>query len=179
MVLGNKQGGSSLGNSVSSFKQYHGETLKDAWVRINRMHYEDPTPCEDEKLNLYFYYGIDPWYQNALDGATGGSFVLSTPPFAAMTLRRIFGSFVGSKKKLEDTAVALALSKDKFETKLEKLPSKEDFEQLVSYSENIIPKINNELVNVMHKLRLCEKEFLENMFTSIELRKSWFVLVIQ
>ena len=62
---------------------------------------------------------------------------------------------------MEDTAVALALSKDKFETKLEKLPSKEDFEQLVSYSENIIPKINNELVNVMHKLRLCEKEFLE------------------
>ena len=60
MVLGNKQGGSSLGNSVSSFKQYHGETLKDAWVRINRMHYEDPTPCEDEKLNLYFYYAWVP-----------------------------------------------------------------------------------------------------------------------
>ena len=78
----------------------------------------------DEKLNLHFYYGIDPWYQNALDGATGGSFVLSTPPCAAMTLRRIFGSFVGSKKKVEDTTVALALSKDKFEAKLEKLPNK-------------------------------------------------------
>ena len=100
MVLGNKQGVSTLVNSVSIFKQYHGETLKDAWVRINRMHYED----------LYFYYGIDPWYQNGLDGAIGGSFVLSTPPCAAMTLRRIFGSFVGRKKKLEDTTVALALS---------------------------------------------------------------------
>ena len=147
--------------STSYFKQQPGETLKDAWVRINRIHYEDPTPCEDEKLNLYFYYGIDPWYQNALDGATGGSFVLSTPPCAAMTLRRIFGSFVGSKKKVEDTTVALALSKDKLEAKLEKLPNKEDFEQLASYSENIIPKIDNELVNVMHKLRLCEREFLE------------------
>ena len=51
-------------------------------------HYEDPKPCEDDKLNLYFYYGIDPWYQNALDGATSGSFFLSTPPCAAMTLRR-------------------------------------------------------------------------------------------
>ena len=125
------------------------------------MHYEDPTPCEYDKLNLYFYYGIDPWYQTALDGATCGSFVLSTPPCAAMTLRRIFGSFVGSKKKFEDTTVALALSKDKFETKIKKLPSKEDFEQLVTYSENIIPRIDNELVNVMNKLRLCEREFLE------------------
>ena len=74
-----------------------------------------------------------------------------------MTLRRIFVSFVGSKKKVEDTTVALALSIDKFEAKLEKLPNKEDFEQLASYSENIIPRIDNELVNVMHKLRLCEK----------------------
>ena len=78
-----------------------------------------------------------------------------------MTLRRIFCSFVGSKKKVEDTIVALALSKENFESGLEKLPNKEDFEQVASYPENIIPKINDELVNVMHKLRLCEKEFLE------------------
>ena len=53
-----------------------------------------------------------------LDGATGGSFVLSTPSCADMTLRRFFGSFVGSKKNMEDTTVALALSKDKLEAKL-------------------------------------------------------------
>jgi hypothetical protein len=64
-----------------------------------QIHYEESTPCEDEKLNLYFYYGLDPLYQNALDGATGRSFVLSTPSCAAMTLRRIFGSFVERKKK--------------------------------------------------------------------------------
>ena len=64
---------------------------------------------------------------------------------------------MGSKKKVEDTTVALALSIDKFEAKLEKLPNKKDFEQLASYSENIIPRIDNELVNVMHKLRLCER----------------------
>ena len=62
---------------------------------------------------------------------------------------------------MEDTTVALALSKDKLEAKLEKLPNKEDFEQLASYSENIIPKIDNELANIMHKLRLCEREFLK------------------
>ena len=153
MILGNKQKVISPLRSTSDFKQHPGVTWKDDCVRINRIHCEDPTPCEDEKLNFYFYYGIDPWYQNALDGATCGSIVLSTPPCASMTLRRIFGSFVGSKKKVEDTTVELALSKDKFEAKLEKLPNKEGFEQLASYSENIIPRIDNELVNVMHKLR--------------------------
>ena len=119
MSLRNKKKVSLPLSSISNFKQQPGETLKDAWVRINRMHHEDPTPCENEKLDLYFYYGIDSWYQIALDGATSGCFVLSTPPCVAMTLRRIFGSFVGSKKKVEDTTVALALSKDKFEAKLE------------------------------------------------------------
>ena len=86
---------------------------------------------------------------------------MSPPPCAAMTLRRIFGNFVGSKKKVEDTTVAFALSKDKFEAKLDKLPNKDDFAQLASFYENIIPTIDNELVNVMQKLRFCEKEFLE------------------
>jgi hypothetical protein len=86
-------------SSTSTFKQQPGETLKDAWARINRIHYEESSACEDEKLNLYLYYELDPLYQNALDGAAGASFVLSTPSCAAMTLRRIFGSFVGRKKK--------------------------------------------------------------------------------
>jgi hypothetical protein len=72
-------------SSTSTFKKQPGEILKDAWARINRIHYEESTPCEDEKLNLFFYYGLDPLYQNALDGATVGSFVLSTPSCAAMT----------------------------------------------------------------------------------------------
>jgi hypothetical protein len=38
--------------STSTFKQQPGETLKDALARINRIHDEDSTPCEDEKLNL-------------------------------------------------------------------------------------------------------------------------------
>jgi hypothetical protein len=72
-------------SSTSTFKKQPGEILKDAWARINMIHYGESTPCEDEKLNLYFYYGLDPLYQNALDGATVGSFVLSTPSCSAMT----------------------------------------------------------------------------------------------
>ena len=52
MIPGNKQKVSSHLRSTYYFKEQPGETLKVAWVRINRIHYEDPTPCEDEKLNL-------------------------------------------------------------------------------------------------------------------------------
>jgi hypothetical protein len=87
MSLKNKPEVSPSVSSTSTFKQQPGETVKDSWARINRIHDEDSTPCEDKKLNLYFYYGLDPLYQNSLDGAIGGSFVLSTPSCAATTLR--------------------------------------------------------------------------------------------
>ena len=138
MVLGKKLG-TNLPTRKIFLKQYPGETLKDAWVRVNRINYENPTPLEDEELNLYFYYGIDPWYQNALDGATGGSFVLSPPHFAALTLKRFFGNFEGGKEKLKD------------------------HEQLETHPENFTSKTNDELVNVMHELRLREKEFCKKI----------------
>jgi hypothetical protein len=62
-----------------NFKQVYVESLKHAWVRINKINSENPNACEKEKLHLYFYYGLAPWYKNALDFASGGSFVLSSP----------------------------------------------------------------------------------------------------
>jgi hypothetical protein len=76
----------------------------------------------------------------------------STPSCAAMTLRRIFGSFVGRKKKVQDTTVQLVLSIDKLEGRLNKLPDREDFEHLALYSKKVIPRIDNELVDIMDKL---------------------------
>ena len=52
------QMGNSVGSSTSTFKQNYGETLKDAWVRIHKIYSEDPNPCGEEKMNLYFYYGL-------------------------------------------------------------------------------------------------------------------------
>jgi hypothetical protein len=161
MSLENKFEVSPLAISTSTFKQQPGETLKDAWVRINRIHDEDSTPCEDEKLNLYFHYGLDPLYHNALDRATGGIFVLSTPSCAAITLRRIFGSFARRKKRKPDTTVQLALSTYKLESRLNKLPDREDFEHLELYSKEVIPRIDDKLVDMMYKMQLCEGEFLE------------------
>ena len=92
----------SVGSSTSTFKQNYGESLKDAWFRLHKMHSEDPEPCGEEKLNLYFYYGIEPWYKNALDLASGGSFVLSSPKGALLVIKNLFGTNIGKMREVED-----------------------------------------------------------------------------
>jgi hypothetical protein len=44
---------------------------------------------------------------------------------------------------------------------LNKLPDREDFEHLELYSKEVIPRIDDKLVDIMYKLQLCEGEFLE------------------
>jgi hypothetical protein len=42
-------------NSTTSFKQLFGETLRDAWKRINKMHSEDPISCGENNMNLFLW----------------------------------------------------------------------------------------------------------------------------
>ena len=90
--------------NVATFKQIFGESLKDVWGRINKLQNKDPSPCSDENLQLYFYYGLEPWYQNALDIATGGSFP-----------RRVFeqGSAVAFQGARLDTLSALSREEER------------------------------------------------------------------
>jgi hypothetical protein len=60
-----------------------------------------------------------------------------------------------------DTTVQLALSIDKLESRMSKLPDREDFEHLALYSKEVVPRIDDKLVDIMYKLQLCEREFLE------------------
>jgi hypothetical protein len=53
------------------------------------------------------------------------------------------------------------LSIDKLESRLSRLPDREDFEHLALYSKEVIPRIDDKLVDIMYKLQLCEGEFLE------------------
>ena len=110
---------------VATFKQIHKETLKDAWYRINKLSSEDPSPCDNENLLLYFYCGLDPWYQNALDIATWGSFTLSTHIESERVLKNLFGSFTKTKE-VEDIIHLLTATKLDIETCANKLPNKKD-----------------------------------------------------
>jgi hypothetical protein len=79
-------------NLLPNFKQVYGESLKDAWVRINKMNKQIFNVYEKEKLHLYFYYGLSPWYKNALDFASRRSFVLSSPEENSTVIKNLFGN---------------------------------------------------------------------------------------
>jgi hypothetical protein len=74
-----------------NFKKFYGESFKDSWVRINKINGKNTNACEKEKLHLYFYYGLVPWYKNALDFSSGGSFMLVSLEQNSTVIKNLFG----------------------------------------------------------------------------------------
>ena len=75
---------------TSIFKQNFGESLKDAWFRIQEMHDKDPNPCSEAKLNTNFYFGLEPWGKYALDFPSGGSFMLAPFEESSLIIKKSF-----------------------------------------------------------------------------------------
>jgi hypothetical protein len=86
--------------TTSNFKQLYGESLKDAWFRLTKFIVRTQTPCKKEKLHLYFYYGLVPWYKNALDFALRGSFMLSLPEQKLIIIKNLFGNNIEKKVRI-------------------------------------------------------------------------------
>jgi hypothetical protein len=93
-------------NLIPNFKQVYGESLKDAWIRSNKMNNQSLITYGKEKLHLYFYYGLAPWYKNALDFASGGSFVLTSPKENSAIIQNLFGD-KEENKELESMSTIL------------------------------------------------------------------------
>ena len=70
---------------VRSFKQQGGESLKDAWYRINDVHHRCTKKYSTLILLRNFYVGISSWNRYVLDTLTGGNF-LGTPALEAWNL---------------------------------------------------------------------------------------------
>jgi hypothetical protein len=68
-----------------------------------------------EKLHLYFYYGLAPWYKNALDFAFRGSFVLASLEENSTVIKNLFGNKVEENEELESMSTILAYLKKIFE----------------------------------------------------------------
>ena len=141
--------------STSNFKQLYGESLKDALFRLNKMHSEDPKPCEKEKLHLHFYYSLDPWYMNTLDFASGGSFVLSPPEGKSMIIKNLFGNSVGKKEEIDDMDTMLASIKKRIEDCVKNLPDKRNMDHLELFSKQVIPEMEDKMFLISNKLDSC------------------------
>jgi hypothetical protein len=110
--------------TTATFRQHFGETLKDAWGRINKIHKEEPHLCREENMHFYFYYGLEPWYKNALHIATGGSFILSSPKESSRALKNIFGNHDKTTREVDDITTLVATTKEIIEKCARRLPNK-------------------------------------------------------
>jgi hypothetical protein len=70
---------------VRTFKQKRGESLKDAWYRINNSYHRCTKKHSTMILLRNFYVDITSWNRYVLDTLTGGNF-LGTPALEACTL---------------------------------------------------------------------------------------------
>ena len=102
---------------VRSFRQQGGESLKDAWYRINDAHHRCTKKYSTMILLRNFYVGITSWYSFVLDTLTGGNF-LGTPALEACN---IIESLVGTPPT-KDIKVEITL-----EDVINKLDSMENF----------------------------------------------------
>ena len=167
----------TVGSNTSTFKQNYGESLKDAWFRLHKMHSKDPEPCGEEKLNLYFYYGVEPWYKNALDFASGGSFVLSSPKGASLVIKNLFGTNVGKMREVEDMNTLLTSVRKRIEDCAKRLPGKRNIDHLELFSKYIIHELEDKMALIVHKLDSCEEELKREDKTLKAQKEGYFVLV--
>jgi hypothetical protein len=130
-------------DTTSNYKPLYGESLKDAWFRLNKMHGKDPNPCEKQKLHLYFYYGLAPWYKNALDFASGGSFVLSLQEENLIVIKNLFGTNIEKREELEDMTTILASIKKRIEDCAKRLPDKRNIDHLELFSKHVMPEMED------------------------------------
>src|ERR1041385_8610687 len=70
---------------VLTFKQKGGESLKDAWYRINDSHRKATKKQSTTILLRNFYVGITPWNRFILDTAINGNF-LEAPTWESLNV---------------------------------------------------------------------------------------------
>jgi hypothetical protein len=128
---------------VRSFKQQGGESLKDAWYRIDNAHHRCTKKHSTTILLRNFYVGISSWNRYVLDTLTGGNF-LGTPAGEACP---IIESLVGIPP------IHVAKTETTLEEVVEKLSSLE--KSLPSILENA-SRVSELIENISKRITILE-----------------------
>jgi hypothetical protein len=161
---------------VHSFKQQGGESLKDAWYRINNAHHRCTKKHSTTILLRNFYVGISSWNRYALDTLTGGNF-LGTPTLEACTL---IESLVGVPPiHVDKTEVTLEEALEKLSSLEKSLPNIHDN---ASRANELIESISKRITTLEASTTLDSQnlrigkleesmETLSSIFSSLKFKK--------
>jgi hypothetical protein len=81
---------------------------------------------------------LSPWYNNALDFASRGSFVLSSPEENFTVIKNLFENKGGENEELEKISTILAYLKKRFQNCAKRLPDKRNLDHFELFSKHVI-----------------------------------------
>jgi hypothetical protein len=145
-------------NTLPNFKQVYGELLKDACVRINKMNNQSLNVYGEEKLHLYFSYGLAPWYKNTLDFSSGGRFVLASLEENSKVIKSLFGSKVEENEELEGMSTILTYLKKRFKKCAKRLPDKRNLDHLELFTKHVILEMEDKMSLILSQLNSYVEE---------------------
>jgi hypothetical protein len=96
-------------------------------------------------LHLYFYNGLAPWYKNALDFASGDSFVLDSPEENSTVIKNLFGNKIMDNEEFEDMNTILTYFKKRFENCVKMLHDKRNLDHLELFSKHVILEMEDKM----------------------------------
>jgi hypothetical protein len=73
---------------------------------------------------------LAPWYKNAFDFASGGSFVLTSLEENLKVIKNLFGSKVEENEELESMSTIITYLKKRFKNCAKRLPDKRNLDHL-------------------------------------------------
>jgi RNA recognition motif-containing protein len=90
-----------INDEVTSFTQYSGKSLMEAWYRMQENVRNSPNMHTEGSIIKSFYNGISNWDRIFLYGLTNGHFSTGSPSFEKYTLASLFGNYGKTKEEIK------------------------------------------------------------------------------
>ena len=90
-----------VNDAITSFKQYPGESLMEAWYRMQEIRENCPNTHAQNFILRKFYNGLNTWSKLFLDAVTSGCFTTGNPSFSNVVLISLFGNSGKTKEEIE------------------------------------------------------------------------------
>ena len=88
-------------DEIHKFKQLSGESLMEAWHRIQDIAIKSNYRHSPHTILTRFYDGLDAWSKSFVDTLAYGRFATGNPHFANTIMLNLFGNLEKSKEETE------------------------------------------------------------------------------
>ena len=165
---------------MNNFGQYYGESLMDAWYRMNGINKNGVNKHTPATLIRNFYSGLDGWSKCFLDSLTHGRFASGNPSHANNLMENLFGSSIETKDETGIKQLKVSIDKSILDLQnyVEECPTKNEIRSFILYSKTRMKKTNDTLSKIASRMEMiannakskkgATKKFNDKIFSMLE-----------